>query len=150
MTPPRILLVEFPFGNPVYIAAACTVVAVTREPIIAEAIIVVQSVRPLPEHITRHAAGITDDRATKRPRLAKQKRRTDYRPAPPKKRPVQGVRRGRQPFGSTSGYWGHRGDRKHRTDSPRNGFVPPVRKLRSFYAPAQDVLEDRLRHCFRA
>jgi hypothetical protein len=41
MMRPRILQVEFPFINPVYIAAAFTAVAVTREkPIIAEATIV--------------------------------------------------------------------------------------------------------------
>lgn len=37
MTLLRILQVEFPFINPVYIAAAFTAVAVTGEPIIVEA-----------------------------------------------------------------------------------------------------------------
>jgi hypothetical protein len=51
--------VEFPFGNRVHIAAALTAVVVTGEPIIVEATIVVRSVLPLPEHITRHAADIS-------------------------------------------------------------------------------------------
>ena len=73
MTPPRILQVEFPFGNPVYIAAACTVVPVTGEPIIVGATIVVRSVLPLPEDITYRAADtILTDPAFNRPRLAKE------------------------------------------------------------------------------
>jgi len=83
MTPPRILQVGFPFGNPVYIAAACTVVAVTGEPIIVEATIVVRSVLPPPEHITRHAVDtILTDRAANRPLLPKEQRGTNSSPAP--------------------------------------------------------------------
>jgi hypothetical protein len=58
MTPPRILQVGFPFGNPVYIAAAFTAVVVTGEPTIVGPAIVVRSVLPLSEHITRGAADL--------------------------------------------------------------------------------------------
>jgi hypothetical protein len=58
MTPPRILQVGLPFGNPVYIAAAFTAVVVTGEPTIVGPAIVVRSVLPLSEHITRGAADL--------------------------------------------------------------------------------------------
>jgi hypothetical protein len=57
MTPPRILQVGFPFGNPMYIAAAYIAGVFTGEPTIVDAIIGVRSALPLPEHITRHADG---------------------------------------------------------------------------------------------
>ena len=53
MTPPRILQVGLPFGNPVYIA-----VLVTGEPTIVGPAIVGRSVLPLSEHITRGAADL--------------------------------------------------------------------------------------------
>jgi hypothetical protein len=65
--PSRIPQVEFPFGNPVNIAAAFTA------PIIVGAAIVVRSVLPLPEDLTYRAADtILADPAFNRPRLPKE------------------------------------------------------------------------------
>ena len=58
MTPPRILQVGLPFGNPVYIAAAFTAVVATGKPTMVGPTIVVRSVLPLSEHIARGAADL--------------------------------------------------------------------------------------------